>query len=267
MIRRQISPPSEAEWRTLKYNRTDRGFLTTMGVDLSTFDFLLVLFDREKPMRKRLVGGRPNLLDSESHLAFVLHFLSSRAEQNVIGRLFGLTPASSSNYIWRGIRILLKALRKEHQARIQYPNSEEIHQLSMMLTVHEPCVQNVFGFLDGLNCPILNPEDQIQQNAYYNGWKSVCFVSAVILYAIDGSILWSSFNCPGSWHDAKIAQQLYELLIHSTPVNYAVIADTAFPRNQDCKNRTIPLFLQSITESQQSSIITSIRQATEWGMR
>ena len=62
-----------------------------MGVDLRTFDALLNEFrtrlhcEDSVSMSKK---GHPALLDTESILALILHYLSSRSEQNVIGRLF-----------------------------------------------------------------------------------------------------------------------------------------------------------------------------------
>ena len=44
-----------------------------------------------------------------------------------------------------------------------------------------------------------------------------------------GEIIFASINAPGSWHDARIARRLYQLLLESTPDGKYLVADTVFP--------------------------------------
>lgn len=86
-------------------------------------------------------------------------------------------------------------------------------------------------------------------------------------------------NAPGSWHDSKVAQDIYDLLIEDTPDGYCLLADTAFPKLGEGANRKIltPLKagarLPGLTRAEkldainESNAITSARQAVEWGMR
>lgn len=79
-------------------------------------------------------------------------------------------------------------------------------------------------------------------------------------------------NCPGSWHDSRVARPLYDLLLESTPPGYHVITDTAFAHgvenvhghvrtplkeNQHPPPGTAPYYRQ----------LVSCRQSVEWGMR
>ena len=44
-----------------------------------------------------------------------------------------------------------------------------------------------------------------------------------------GEIIGCRTNCPGSWHDSRVAEGIYEKLEHETPDGYCLVADTAFP--------------------------------------
>ena len=81
------NPRSETPWTRLYENREDRAFITTMGIDTSTFDAILDAgFERcwytrpiPRPDRRTAihprVGGRS--LDTAGGLGLVLHWLSS----------------------------------------------------------------------------------------------------------------------------------------------------------------------------------------------
>lgn len=45
-----------------------------------------------------------------------------------------------------------------------------------------------------------------------------------------GTIIASRFNAPGSWHDLRVAQPIYEQLCTNTPNGFYIIMDTAFPQ-------------------------------------
>jgi DDE superfamily endonuclease len=127
-----------------------------------------------------------------------------------------------------------------------------------------------------------DPADPNTQNAYYNGWKAMCSITNVIVFAPDGSIIWVRYNWPGSWHDANVARPLYDVLADSTltPSPYALIADTAFPRRKEMRNKIITpdrvdefynrnLQLASADNAEYDCYnrqVLSARQAVEWGM-
>jgi hypothetical protein len=112
---------------------------------------------------------------------------------------------------------------------------------SDIITAHEPGISNVFGFVDGVFITCEDPSDSDTQNAYYNGWKSCCSITNVLVFAPDGTIVWAAYNLPGSWHDAVLARSLFERLLNSsqTPSHFALIADSAFPSNNDMIDRII----------------------------
>ncbi len=85
-------------------------------------------------------------------------------------------------------------------------------------------------------------------------------------------------NAPGSWHDSRVAQTIYDKLRNDTPAGYYLVADSAFPASSnDLKGRILsPLKvgqrLQGSPEELEHRLalnreLLSYRQTAEWGMR
>ena len=153
-----------------------------------------------------------------------------------------------------------------------------MQQLSELMSDYTPALTNVFGFVDGVYFRCNDPADPDTQNAYYNGWKSCCSITNVIVFATDGTIIWVRYNCPGSWHDARLARPLYSRLTDptQTPGQFALVADTAFPRSDPQLQGKIitPLkvgdqYAANISIAAQdayNSEVVRARQGVEWGM-
>lgn len=88
------------------------------------------------------------------------------------------------------------------------------------------------------------------ENATYNGWLHSHFISSVIVFSskglhspehshspdthgLIGEIIGCCTNCPGSWHDLRVTEGIYEKLEHETPDGYCIVADSAFPAGHD----------------------------------
>ena len=93
-----------------------------------------------------------------------------------------------------------------------------------------------------------------------------------------GEIIGCRTNCPGSWHDSRVAEGIYEKLEHETPDGYRVVADAAFPTGHDRISGKILVPLKAHTDLpldptqrkhvfQLSRSVLSYRQTAEWGMR
>ena len=93
-----------------------------------------------------------------------------------------------------------------------------------------------------------------------------------------GEIIATIINHPGSWHDAHVAQPIYNLLLHSTPTQYYAVADTAFPQGTCTIHDHIqaPLkqgdHLPANRQQQEAwlafnSWLTSYCQTAKWGMQ
>jgi hypothetical protein len=89
-----------------------------------------------------------------------------------------------------------------------------------------------------------------------------------------GEIIGCRTNCPGSWHDARVAESIYTKLEEKTPEGYFLISDTAFPALAGKIKK--PLRAGRTLRGTQAQIdelvafdhqLLSARQAVEWGMR
>lgn len=93
-----------------------------------------------------------------------------------------------------------------------------------------------------------------------------------------GNIIAARVNAPGSWHDSRVAEPIYEKLRTQTPEGYYLVADTAFPRGSKHIDGRIraPLKegqkIKGTREEIQNKMafnrqLLSYRQSAEWGMR
>ncbi len=91
-------------------------------------------------------------------------------------------------------------------------------------------------------------------------------------------IIGCRLNAPGSWHDAKIAQRIFDKLRTETPDGYYIVADTAFPRGARSidgkikaplkQGQRLPRDPEERAELERfNRQLLSCRQAAEWGMR
>ena len=85
-------------------------------------------------------------------------------------------------------------------------------------------------------------------------------------------------NAPGSWHDSRVAQPIYEKLRTATPEGYYLVTDTAFPRGtsqiEGCirapmkQGQHLPVDITERRHVEQfDRQLLSFRQSAEWGMR
>lgn len=111
--------------------------------------------------------------------------------------IWSVTGASISRAKRLGLETLDKIFSANPQDprwKISWPTETEMNRYSEMVyenTTNEfeaEVVDGVFGFMDGLNLPIYNPEDPDIQNAYYNGWLSGTFCSQVLVFTPDGRV-------------------------------------------------------------------------------
>ncbi|KAF9480326.1 hypothetical protein BDN70DRAFT_832907 [Pholiota conissans] len=283
------NPRHGTAWQALYGSRDDRAFITTMGFDVSTFELIitsgfgLLWLSEPIPRNDTSTAGntRPGArsLDTWGALGLVLHYLNSTMREISLQQIFGLIPTTTSRYITFGLEILLKTLRKMPDASIHWPGSlEEFSRNSELICYRHPRLSGAFASIDGLNLPTQTSNDPDIENATYNGWLSEHYISSVIVFSPEGIILDANFNAPGSWHDSRVAQPIYEKLHSKTPDGFYLVADTAFPRGtQDIEGRIIaPIktgqrFRGTLKEIEErfefDRELLSYRQTAEWGMR
>ena len=218
-------------------------------------------------------------------LLLALMFLITCTQQKVMCMLFGVSPSSLSRYLRTGLRALLSALKEMPEAKVRWPNHEEQDAYFLLIKKKYPDIKfRPFGFIDGLNLPVLESGDFFTQNADYNGYLAGTFKSNILVYAPDGTVIYAIMNLPGSYHDAWAATDL-RIRMREKPgflrEGYCIVGDTAFPRTKDMEGKIVTPYKQDDVERVfhtatreelmemrvRHSYVVSIRQAAEWGMR
>ncbi|KIL56668.1 hypothetical protein M378DRAFT_89013 [Amanita muscaria Koide BX008] len=281
------NPRENTPWQVLYHSQSDRAFIITMGLDVPSFDLILEAgFQRRwdsLPIPRRDVNScaKPRIfrrsLDAAGGLGLVLHFLNSTMLETSLVQIFALVPSTVSRYISFSLSILLLTLREMHHARIRWLEGDEFEQRCDLVCKRHPVLTGAFGIMDGLNLPVQTSSDQHIENATFNGWLHDHFVKCVIAFCSQGEIIGCRLNCPGSWHDSRVAFPIYEKLRTSTPEGYYLVTDTAFPRGTQqtaghikapMKDGTrLPLNPRLHSEAMIfDRQLLSFRQAAEWGM-
>ncbi|KAJ8509483.1 hypothetical protein ONZ45_g8351 [Pleurotus djamor] len=279
------NPRVDTPWQKLYAGQRDRAFITTMGVDVATFTYILGFFASiwdSTPIPRNDVNAfaAPRLnrrsLDAAGALGLVLHFLTSSVVDTTLCQIFALVPSSVSRYIKFGLVIMLKSLRRISEARIQWPKGNEFRENSDLIVQRHPLLEGGFGSLDGLNLMVQTSSNMEIENATFNGWLHEHFVSSVLAFSATGVIIACRLNAPGSWHDSRVASPIYEKLRTQTPDGFYLIADTAFPRGQQSIDGKIKVPLKEGSRLPQNAAdrtllmatnrqLLSYRQTAEWG--
>jgi hypothetical protein len=159
---------------------------------------------------------------------------------------------------------------------VKFPNEEKLNEFTAMISRREPQVTDVVGFMDGLSLAVECSSDESEQNAFYNGYHSDTMVNNIFAYGPDGKVFLAAINFPGSWHDGSITAKLLPFLRENLR-GRKICVDQGFPRSGDAHDLLVGPYseksarkLSPILRSQLlelSRVYTSLRQASEWGMR
>lgn len=190
------SPRHDSAWLSLYLNREDRAFITTMGVDVATFDFLLASGFQHawettpiprgdvNPVGHIRLGARS--LDAPGALGLLLHHLCSTMGETALQQIFAIVPSVLSRYIWLAMSVLLDVLRSLPDGSILWREEPQMRRSAAVINRRHPRVHGAFGFLDGLNLPVGASGDPEIEHANYNGWLHAHMISNVIAFAPDG---------------------------------------------------------------------------------
>jgi hypothetical protein len=158
------NPRGTSAWNHLRAVGNDRAFITVMGVDVRTFEALLVPFsiawDSTTITRSDVnPNGEPQparrSLDASGGLALLLHWLSSSMAAYTLQQIFSITAAVCTRNLQHARGCLLAVLRDLKIGRISWPSSEENCQYySSLIERKYPLLVKCFGFIDGLNLPV-----------------------------------------------------------------------------------------------------------------
>ncbi|ETV90189.1 hypothetical protein H310_14987 [Aphanomyces invadans] len=178
-------------------------------------------------------------------LAIVLHFYTAAVELKTLQELFGVASTTLSRLLRKGEDALSRALKCLPAARILWPSKTK--QQYWALKSQE-------------------------------WWLHSVFVTGVLCFGLDGTILCGRHNCPGSWNDGEMSRRLQEMLADDIRVAHGMklASDSAFPVGGLALGRIVTPLKQGDLDryptgcrlglQTMSHCITSLRLAAEWGM-
>lgn len=192
------NPRVDTPWQALYHSQDNRAFITTMGVNVDTFDYILDSGFRQKwdawtiPREDVDPEGQPRVgrrsLDAEGALGLVLHYLTSSVREVSLQLIFALTPSTCGRYLDRGQDILYETLSVMPEARIRMPrHRHEFEKLNDLIRARHPLLTGAFASIDGLSLTVQESADEELENATYNGWKSSHCINNVIIFSPEGT--------------------------------------------------------------------------------
>ena len=216
------------------------------------------------------------MLDAKGQLGLYLFYVGSQMKTKQLCLLFCVIPSTANQIILRMMSLICRILKRNPASKVQFPNEEKMRYFADMVKSREPLINNVIGFVDGLSLACQCSDDELMQNAAYNGYNHDTSCNNVFAFSPEGKIMFSAFNYPGSWHDSTVAQQLINVVIKRIGV-YAMCVDQGFPRSGDLhgrfvgpmsrkmRNKLDPELAQYLLPLHEKYV--SLKQASEWGMR
>jgi hypothetical protein len=102
------------------------------------------------------------------------------------------------SYSKKNLHMTVKRLRYHPLASMQFPNEQKMQQFTEMISICEPTITNIIGFMDGLGLAMECTDKRIQQNAYYCGYQCDIMVNNVLVLGPDGKEFFCAINYPGS---------------------------------------------------------------------
>jgi len=191
------NPLGDTPWTVLYRSHSDPAYLAAMGVDVAAFQAILDAGFSHRwystPLRRSDAAPARNprcvtrSLDAGGALGLLLHWLTSTMHQISLQQIFALIPSTTSRYIATALPLLVETLRSMSSARICWPQGDEFHELSQLVSARHPLLSGVFGSIDGLNIPCQVSADLDLENATYNGWLHGHYVSSVIAFSSRGA--------------------------------------------------------------------------------
>jgi len=138
------NPHLGTPWQVLYSSHSDQAFITMMGFDVETFDFILDAGFAHKwqwtaiPQRDTASGGgaQPGgrSLDAPGALGLILHYLNSTMCKISLQQIFAIIPATVSQYITFGLKIYLATLSSIRDARIEWPGTlADFHKYNQLI--------------------------------------------------------------------------------------------------------------------------------------
>jgi DDE superfamily endonuclease len=285
-----LPKPTESPWQKVFESKDDGSLITVTGFDFNAFNMILSLFrplfDGYTPWTGKQDGltykevvvngkykGKSRIITAESCLGLVLAWYRFRGAEYVLQGWFGFTGCHTNVWLRFGRRMLLKCLIAHPLARVRMPAAENVEKLKAIVTARHSALQDVYCTCDGLKLRFQRQSGLDEQSMFYNGWVHGHYVTNLFVFSADGRIIATVLNAPGSLHDSTLASWggVYDKLeaIYSETGGVCCV-DSAFCANNGpylCKSSQDNTMIEGTLEYRIAVEATSLRQASEWGMR
>jgi hypothetical protein len=200
--------------------------ITATGLSYEAFEALhnqfKPVFDSNTPHTKdgmivrkgNATRGRKRLVSSTTSLGLVLMWTRTRGSHVVLQMIFGLTQTAVSIYLRFGRRTLITVLNEDPVPKFVIPSEDEIRNYQSCIAEKHPALSGVWCTMDGLKLTVEQAPDTLVQGRFYNGWTHGHYISSVIVFCPDGTIV--CYNAPGGMHDSSVAEagKVYEKLVN-----------------------------------------------------
>ncbi len=199
-----LQEQSQSAWRHLYESRNDQGMITLTGFDPTAFDSLceiltpvfesytpfvpsdILCFERTKEKK----WGRPWMIRPEDGLGLVLAWTRTRDSLMVLQLIFGMTYINLDDYLLFAKRIIVMVLLRDHpMAKVQIPSTEKIEEYVEMVNRHHPYLLDIWCTMGGLKLMLEQSGNTLIQKQFYNGWMQDHYVTSVMCFCPDGTIL------------------------------------------------------------------------------
>jgi hypothetical protein len=162
-------------------------------------------------------------------LGLLLCYLGSQMSIKWLFLIFGITPSPCSCILKKNLRMNVKRLHSHPLASIQFSNEQKMQQFTEMISIREPTITNVIGFMDGLGLATKCTDERIQQNAYYCGYQCDTMVNNVLVFGPDGKVFFCAINYPGSWADGSLTACFFSHINGKDRGLKKICVDQGFP--------------------------------------
>jgi len=281
--------PMSSPWTKLHESKNDQALVTVTGFDHASFESILFFFQpffdnctpwvgpqngtRFKKIKKSENRGRRRLLDSRMCLGLVVAWCRFKGAEFILSGWFGFTGSHANVWLRFGRRMLLLALWKQPLATVSLPSDETINILKAKVQERHDALRDVCCVADGCKMTFETCDGLTKQSMCCNGWKSGHYVSNLFVFSMDGRIIMSVVNAPGSVHDSTLAdwgdvRGKLETIYQRT--GGVCVADSAFSSvnapyllksSGDIAAAKSPVEVRIIRQC------ASVRQAAEWGIK
>ncbi len=71
---------------------------------------------------------------------------------------------------------------------MQFPDNNKMQVFACMVQLHEPSVDDIIGFMDGVLLTSECTDKRIEQNAFYCGYNCGTIINNIFAYGPDGKV-------------------------------------------------------------------------------